>query len=548
MSKPAHRGRILVSSSRVQEGSLPVLGNQNQRTHNPHPQPPVSKAMSNRRGSGSKSADVIKKGSLVAAGTSALAGMSKEKLQRHVAELEFENTKLQSNLQKAEISIEGYRGFLSEKSAKRAYSVAIQTDFLSESNSTSKITPNKKNHITKLTNKLEEATNKILQLNQEIAEFTEREKDSSSYKSQYMSLKMNTELAEVSYKAQILTLEKDLRAASDRLQQTTEQQTTAQFQSPTPNFRTPTQTGQKFKAPLSVQGSTPMSSKKQCNVEELSTPTSSASSAAVSSSLPSSLSLKKNSKMPATSPTSSERLGVHPTSSVEILTVLSPLPSMKKLKTLSLTKTHPATTSATSLSMKELRKKMNTHHSQFRTIQNLIRQDLNEYSDFFSQGSVDIIKEIQKFEGNRDTLLKKHTNTIDKLRRDLAEAKTNAANTNSVVVDSTSALEKKFASAIAALEREVSAAKDDLDREKDHSNSLNVMYESKINEKEADLSSLTTLFTSVSRELQNLHAKFKSEAAAVKHMGHCKDLVRVATIRELNLDKDRAFSELKYAR
>ena len=563
MSKPPHRGRVLVSSSRLEP--LGSGGNQtqyqHQHGHNPQ-QPPGSKAISVRRGSGSKSADHNKKGFLVAAGTSVLTGMSKEKLQRRVSELECENQKLQSSLQKAEISIEGYRGFLSEKSAKRAYSVAIQTDFLTESNSVSKITPNKKTHIAKLTTKLDESTTKIQQLNQEIAELTqqlnEKDKDPNGYQHQYTTLKMNTELAEVSFKAQILTLEKDLRAANDRSQRTTDSQS---FHSPTSNMiiRTPTQSGQKHhKTPHSLQGSVLTSSSK--------TPSSTSSGpvpvVASSHSLPSSSptastsSLKKLPKVPSTPPTSSDRLVMRPSPSAELLSILSPVPTMSinKLKVLSTSKTpQPTTTTAnrsgiSPSSLMQLKKKLNVHQSHCTATQQSIRQDFKEYNEFFAEGSLIILREIQKFEGVRHAALSKHVSTISSLRKDLAEAKHNTQAKDNTVAESTVALKSQFAVTTAALEREIVAAKEATERERDRADSLDLLFEAKMNEKEADISSLSTLFTSVSRELKNLQAKCKTEAAAVKHMGHCKDLVRVATIRELTLDKDRVFLELKYAR
>jgi hypothetical protein len=526
MSKPAHRGRILVSSrlpnlTEQQNGS-----NRNQRSGNP--QPPVSAAMNARRGSGSKSADV-KKGILIAAGTSALGGMSKDKLQRRVSELEFENQKLQTNLEKAELSIESYRGFLSAKSAQRSHSIAIQTDFLGESNSTSKITPNKKTQLTKITNKLEEAKAKIQQLNQEISAFQEkakaREDDYVSLQSQYKSLKMNMELSEVSYKAQIHTLERDLRALVAA-------EGHAGQHSPTVRTPTQSQSTQKPKhtpQSLSLQGNT------------LSTP---------------SKKLPKVQVPPST--------GTPPTSWTTPPPgepFISPAPSMNKLKALSSNKKHPSAPIQSIEKAKPLlsitqsllicKKRILSHNSQYRTINNAISQDFEEFNDFFRQCLMKIIHEIDKSKKHQEMMQTKHTSKISSLQKELSTAKKNQDDCGYAATATATAsldMEKRLADAQAAHDRELTAAQTAADQERDRADSLDLLYEAKLNEKEADISNLSTLFTTVSRELQNLHAKFKSESAAVKHMGHCKDLVRVATIRELNLDKDRAFSELKYAR
>lgn len=51
-----------------------------------------------------------------------------------------------------------------------------------------------------------------------------------------------------------------------------------------------------------------------------------------------------------------------------------------------------------------------------------------------------------------------------------------------------------------------------------------------------------------SREFQQVLNKFGKEINAVKHMAHCKDLVRIAGLRELGLERDRLVNEMKYAK
>jgi hypothetical protein len=523
MSKPAHRGRILVSSRLP---GIENVGNSQQRTA----QPPVkSTGMAPRRGSGSKSADVGN-GSIMAAGTSALGGLSKDKLQRRVGELEFENQKLKNNLEKAELSVESYRSFLSAKSASRSHSTAVQTDFLTESHSASKITPNKKSQITRLTNKLEDAKNKILLLTEEISQFEERDRvskvDLAAVKDEYSTLKMKTDLSEVSYKAQIQTLEKDLRALQAKNQQLDS------LQSPT--VRTPKQQQhqQHFKTPPSKQASEctnskPFSLKKNGGIDKMT---------AVSSAQ------KLEMLSPHSPPSSFDRLTSRPSAEM----IISPLglghAAMKKSKLLSSAKKPlPVTPSVDrgkqhKSSQKAFRKKFASNKTHFTTIRNAISQDFDDFSNFFTLSSHKIIGEIQKVERCREASTAEHLKVISDLNLKLDEAE---------VLKSKSASQ---ADSQAAMLEQLTVAKNAVETERDRADSLEMLLESKLNDKNADISNLTTLFNSVSKELKNLQSKCKAEAAAVKHMGHCKDLVRVATIRELNLDKDRAYSELKYAR
>jgi hypothetical protein len=59
---------------------------------------------------------------------------------------------------------------------------------------------------------------------------------------------------------------------------------------------------------------------------------------------------------------------------------------------------------------------------------------------------------------------------------------------------------------------------------------------------------LSDRLLAASREFQLLLNKFGKEMNAVKHMAHCKDLVRIAGLRELGLEKDRLVNEMKYAK
>mmetsp|Transcript_23275 Transcript_23275/g.39445 ORF Transcript_23275/g.39445 Transcript_23275/m.39445 type:complete len:631 (-) Transcript_23275:128-2020(-) len=530
MSKPAHRGRILVSSR------LPDIENVGNISAQRTAQPPVkAQAVNIRRGSGSKSADL--NGSIMAAGTSALGGLSKDKLQRRVGELEYENQKLKNSLEKAELSIESYRGFLSAKSATRSHSICVQTDFVAEgTQSTTKNTPNKKSQITKLTNKLEDARSKISLLNQQIVEFEERErasnKENNSLREDYNTLKMTSDLAEVSYKAQIQTLEKDLRAL----------QSTSQADQQSPTVRTPTaqstkhfrQQQQQLKTPIHQADSTPpISSKKLVGANKM-TPVSSASK----------LELK-----PQTPPSSIDRLVSRP--SAEIL--ISPIPVMKKSKLSSATKKPLQAHSADKakhhkLPLKELKKKIVSHKSHFSTIKSAIAQDFDNFKHFFSLQSHKIIGQIQKVEDVRDTRVNELLLALTDLRLKLSESEEMRLKEKDNVDNKSSSHAKQLAELQADLQKELRELREEVETERNRADSLEMTMGAKLNEKDADISNLTALFNSASRELKNLQVKFKAETAAVKHLGHCKDLVRVATIRELNLDKDRAYSELKFAR
>jgi hypothetical protein len=59
---------------------------------------------------------------------------------------------------------------------------------------------------------------------------------------------------------------------------------------------------------------------------------------------------------------------------------------------------------------------------------------------------------------------------------------------------------------------------------------------------------LAERFSSASRALHAVTLKFDSELNAVKHLSHCKELVRIAALRQLGLEKDRLNNELKYTK
>ena len=61
-------------------------------------------------------------------------------------------------------------------------------------------------------------------------------------------------------------------------------------------------------------------------------------------------------------------------------------------------------------------------------------------------------------------------------------------------------------------------------------------------------SALAEKLAAASREFQNVLMRFGKEINAVKHLSHCKDLVRIAAMRELGLEKDRLANEVKYSK
>lgn len=60
--------------------------------------------------------------------------------------------------------------------------------------------------------------------------------------------------------------------------------------------------------------------------------------------------------------------------------------------------------------------------------------------------------------------------------------------------------------------------------------------------------SLSERLLSASKSVHGVVTKFGNEINAIKHWAHCKELVRVATLRELGLEKDRLLNELKYSK
>eukprot|EP00602_Paraphysomonas_sp_CaronLab_P012424 CAMPEP_0185040182 /NCGR_PEP_ID=MMETSP1103-20130426/37941_1 /TAXON_ID=36769 /ORGANISM="Paraphysomonas bandaiensis, Strain Caron Lab Isolate" /LENGTH=500 /DNA_ID=CAMNT_0027579375 /DNA_START=133 /DNA_END=1635 /DNA_ORIENTATION=+ len=75
-----------------------------------------------------------------------------------------------------------------------------------------------------------------------------------------------------------------------------------------------------------------------------------------------------------------------------------------------------------------------------------------------------------------------------------------------------------------------------------------LMIEAKAKQDSHRAALLSERVTSASRELHAMVQKFSSEINAVKHLSHCRDLVRVAGLRELGLERDRLANELRYAR
>jgi hypothetical protein len=62
------------------------------------------------------------------------------------------------------------------------------------------------------------------------------------------------------------------------------------------------------------------------------------------------------------------------------------------------------------------------------------------------------------------------------------------------------------------------------------------------------VNSLTERLSSASKSVHGVVTKFGNEIHAIKHWAHCKELVRVASLRELGLEKDRLVNELKYSK
>lgn len=75
-----------------------------------------------------------------------------------------------------------------------------------------------------------------------------------------------------------------------------------------------------------------------------------------------------------------------------------------------------------------------------------------------------------------------------------------------------------------------------------------MMLEAEANREATSASDLSNRLVAASREFQNVLTKFGKEIHAVKHLSHCKDLVRIAGLRELGLEKDRLVNEMKYAK
>jgi hypothetical protein len=88
--------------------------------------------------------------------------------------------------------------------------------------------------------------------------------------------------------------------------------------------------------------------------------------------------------------------------------------------------------------------------------------------------------------------------------------------------------------------------------------SLNTDIESHVEyqELQSQLHIQTMLVESLSERLTSAHksvhgsliTKFGNEIHAIKHWAHCKELVRIAALRELGLEKDRLMNELKYSK
>jgi hypothetical protein len=72
--------------------------------------------------------------------------------------------------------------------------------------------------------------------------------------------------------------------------------------------------------------------------------------------------------------------------------------------------------------------------------------------------------------------------------------------------------------------------------------------EIQIHDQKLLVESLSERLSSSSKSLQSVVTKFGNEINAIKHWSHCKELVRVASLRELGLEKDRLLNELKYAK
>lgn len=60
--------------------------------------------------------------------------------------------------------------------------------------------------------------------------------------------------------------------------------------------------------------------------------------------------------------------------------------------------------------------------------------------------------------------------------------------------------------------------------------------------------SLSDRLLTASQSVHGVVNKFSNEINAIKHWAHCKELVRIASLRELGLEKDRLLNELKYSR
>ena len=450
------------------------------------PTPPINS--NTRRGSGSRSAE-LEKGTLIAAGSSALAGVSKDKLMKRVGELEFENQKLLSSLQKAEISIEGYKGFLSEQSGRRTHSISVQTEFLAGSEDSPQNSPGAIHEISQLTTKLDEACIRISQLKNEMAEMSKKEdtdrKEMDDLKNELNALKMNNELAEVSYKARIQTLEKDLLAMKNLHNMTNN--------SPAKTPKTQARSPQKASKTPEISGSTTSS------LQLVSTP--------------------------------EVYRKLKPTKSITPSTSTPDVVDKKMLTSGTLTPTLKSL----------LHNKASSCKSMYDTINSSIELELSECGEYMRNCFASIISEIKKIENQRCVKITNLNEDVACLKKRISDAD-NQAKMHSAQLSAS--LEEKISQANEDLKKKFATVNTELFDEKRRTASL----ESSIVVKEEYIDELTTLFTTVSRELNNLHAKVNSENAAVKHMGHCRDLVRVATIREISLERDRAMSELKYSR
>lgn len=515
MTKPSHRGRILVSSR------LQPLGTSQSYDHSrpSQPQPSLKEARA-RRGSGSRSAEPTK-GILVADGSSALRdGVGKAELQRVVAELEVENQRLRNNLEKAELSVESYRGFLSAKSASRVHSISTQTDFVVVSKSKSvndkisSVPPKMACQQVDMTKKAQESEAIIQSLRNELSSTKEQvtllQRSASDLKNDLSKCKMNMEIAEVSYKAQISTLEKDLN----------NRKLAPKAGGASPVIKSPNLCSKKFPVSPKEQSAGPHA---DSPVKPL-TPSSSTKKIK--------LNVSKSSMLCDTRPPEM---------------IISPIPSTKKLsksssKKLSSPNVHlgePTLSPKVKLRQETLStgvialsSKISTTKNKFSQEAQLISNELNEFRLHFSNCVRDLISEVSRVQ---------ECNKLQHIQL-REESKSVKAELEHLATSQKSSHDN------VKLERDFSLLKKSMQDLEYQKKSAESNYEATLKDKDARISNLSTIFTSISREMNNLSEKFKSETAAVKHMGHCRDLVRVASIRELKLDKDKAVSELKYAR